>query len=174
MTGGGQGAGPLLASAEVNVPLPALVLAGFAAVVLLLMLARRHAEPAASAVLASWTMTPGVLNPDVTQANVQATICTHGWTRTIRPPVDYTNRLKREQMRAYGLGGDPSGYQEDHLVSLELGGHSTDPRNLWPEPRPRAEEVDATENDLNRRICEGSISLEDAQRRISDLKHTKG
>ena len=31
-----------------------------------------------------------------------------------------------------------SDYQEDHLISLELGGNPTDPRNLWPEPYPRA------------------------------------
>src|SRR5216683_2609243 len=27
----------------------------------------------------------------------------------------------------------PAHYEEDHLVSLELGGHPRDPRNLWPE-----------------------------------------
>src|SRR5205823_948469 len=81
--------------------------------------------------------TPGVLNPDVTQQNIVATICKPGWTKTIRPPTDYTNALKLKQMRDYGVAGSPTQYQEDHLVSLELGGHPTDPRNLWPEPYPR-------------------------------------
>ena len=157
-----------------RLPAPALILAGFVAVVLLLAVARRHATPAGPAVRASWTLTPGVLNPAVTQATVRTTVCARGWTRTIRPPVAYTNRLKLEQMRDYGLSGDPADYQEDHLVSLELGGHPTDPRNLWPEPRSRAQEVDGTENDLNRRICEGSLSLADAQRRIAELKHERG
>jgi hypothetical protein len=144
-------------------------------VLLLVLLTTRHGSRAMqSPVRASWTLTPGVVNPDVTQATIESTICEHGWTRTIRPPVSYTNRLKLEQMREYGLTGDPSGYQEDHLVSLELGGHPTDPRNLWPEPRPRAEEVDATENDLNARICDGSLSLADGQRKISQLKHEQG
>ena len=49
--------------------------------------------------------TPGVLNPDVTQANIGSTICVRGWTRTVRPPVDYTNALKLKQMRAYGEPG---------------------------------------------------------------------
>ena len=62
---------------------------------------------------------PGVLNPDVTQANIDSTICLHGWTRTIRPPTSYTNDLKRKQMREYGVGGSLSDYQEDHLISLE-------------------------------------------------------
>jgi hypothetical protein len=118
--------------------------------------------------------TPGVLNPDVTQGNINSTICLHGWTKTIRPPTSYTNALKQKQMREYGIGGSPSDYQEDHLISLELGGHPTDPRNLWPEPYPRASEVDSIENDLNARVCSGDLSLESAQLRESPLKHSDG
>jgi hypothetical protein len=106
-------------------------------------------------VTASWTRTPGVLNPDVRQETIAQTICVRGWTRTVRPPTDYTSELKLRQMQEYGLTGSPSGYQEDHLISLELGGHPTDPRNLWPEPRPHAEEVDRVENELNRLVCSG-------------------
>ena len=118
--------------------------------------------------------TPGVVNPDVTQANIATTLCRHGWTRTIRPPTDYTNALKLKQMREYGVGGPLSQYQEDHLISLELGGHPTDPRNLWPEPYPRASEVDSIENDLNSRVCSGQVSLEQAQLEESELKHKNG
>ncbi len=117
---------------------------------------------------------PGVLNPDVTQANIDSTICLHGWTKTIRPPTSYTNELKRKQMREYGVGGSLSDYQEDHLISLELGGHPTDARNLWPEPYPRASEVDSIENDLNAKVCARELSLDDAQRKESELKHTDG
>ena len=118
--------------------------------------------------------TPGVLNPDVTQANIASTICKPGWTRTIRPPTGYTNDLKVKQMRAYGVGGSATQYQEDHLISLELGGHPTDPRNLWPEPYPRASDVDSIENDLNTKVCSGRLSLEAAQLRESELKHNDG
>ncbi|HEY8776869.1 MAG TPA: hypothetical protein VIM33_10395 [Gaiellaceae bacterium] len=118
--------------------------------------------------------TPGVLNPDVTQANITSTICLHGWTKTIRPQTSYTNDLKEKQMREYGVGGSRSDYQEDHLISLELGGHPTDPRNLWPEPYPRASEVDSIENDLNAKICSGALSLETAQLTESELKHRDG
>ena len=126
------------------------------------------------AVLASWALTPGVLNPAVTQATIASTICRRGWTRTIRPPVGYTNALKRRQLRQYRLRGPPSAFQEDHLISLELGGSPDDPRNLWPEPFPRASAVDQLENDLNHRVCAGSLSLAEAQRRESALKHAKG
>lgn len=118
--------------------------------------------------------TPGVLNPDVRQETIADTICSQGWTRTIRPPTTYTNELKLRQMQEYGVGGDPSGYQEDHLISLELGGHPTDARNLWPEPRPHAEEVDRIENELNGKVCSGEITLAEGQRRESELKHRSG
>ena len=110
-----------------------------AAVVLLVAaLFVQHRAPAKSGVVASATLTPGAVNPDVTQATIGSTICVRGWTRTVRPPVDYTNALKVKQMRMYGEAGDSSRYQEDHLISLELGGAPSDPRNLWPEPYPRA------------------------------------
>src|SRR5262249_57709300 len=108
------------------------------------------------------------------EANSNETICMDGWTKTIRPPVEYTNALKLRQMRDYGLSGSLRDYQEDHLISLELGGDPRDPRNLWPEPYPRAAMVDTMENELNAKVCSGKLSLADAQRRESALKHRDG
>jgi hypothetical protein len=150
-----------------------LVLAAVLLVALVVVMSERRAHPG-YVVRASWTLTPGVLNPDVTQASIGQTICVHGWTRTIRPPSEYTTELKRKQLAEYGLHGTLSAYQEDHLISLELGGHPTDPRNLWPEPYPRAADVDQVENQLNQAVCSGHMSLADAQRRESELKHTRG
>jgi hypothetical protein len=125
-------------------------------------------------VRARWALTPGVLNAAVTQGTIRSTICRRGWTRTVRPPVSYTNALKRNGLRQYGLRGPPSAFQEDHLISLELGGDPVDPRNLWPEPYPRASAVDRIENELNHEVCTGSLSLAEAQRRESALKHQDG
>jgi hypothetical protein len=133
-----------------------------------------HSSGTKGAYAADAVRTPGVLNPDVTQANIASTICKHGWTRTIRPPTDYTNALKQKQMRDYGVTGPAEQYQEDHLISLELGGHPTDPRNLWPEPYPRASEVDSIENELNAKVCSGGLPLADAQQKESEFKHTDG
>jgi hypothetical protein len=134
-----------------------------------------HGSTSARPVLvADPVRTPGVLNPDVRQETIGETICKSGWTRTIRPPVSYTNELKIRQMREYGVGGSPSDYQEDHLISLEMGGHPTDPRNLWPEPYPHASEVDQVENEINDEICSGKITLAEGQQRESEMKHRSG
>jgi hypothetical protein len=155
--------------------LPDLMICLLLGALVLAILPRCSAPRVRSAVVrASWTLTPGVLNPAVTQATIGSTICRRGWTRTVRPPVSYTNELKRKGLRAYRLRGPPSSYQEDHLISLELGGDPTDPRNLWPEPYPRASTVDRQENELNAQVCGGRLSLAEAQRRESALKHDKG
>ena len=155
-------------------PLELVVLA--AAVALLVVAGARLGRwhEAAPAVVASWTRTPGALNGDVTQATIGSTICRRGWTRTVRPPVSYTNALKLRQLRQVGLRGPPSHFQEDHLISLELGGNPVDPRNLWPEPYPRAAAVDRIEDELNRKVCDGSLSLAAAQATESALKHRSG
>ena len=158
-----------------RLPLVELALVALALVTAFVILERRPGgRSGGPAVLASWTRTPGVLNADVTQQTLAATICRHGWTRTVRPPVSYTNSLKAKGLRQYRLRGPPSAFQEDHLISLELGGDPVDPRNLWPEPYPRAATVDKIENDLNHRVCTGSLSLSEAQRRESALKHKDG
>ncbi len=130
--------------------------------------------PAVPVVLASPTLTPGVLNPNVTQATIDSTICVRGWTATVRPPASYTSPLKVQQMPEYGETGPTSGYQEDHLISLELGGNPNDPRNLWPEPYPRAADVDKIENELNAKVCSGALTLSQAQHDESQLKHEYG
>jgi hypothetical protein len=47
-------------------------------------------------------LTPGAVDPRVTQSNIEETICVRGWTRTVRPPESYTEPLKREQINRYG------------------------------------------------------------------------
>jgi hypothetical protein len=151
-----------------------LVVALLGALVLIAVWPLLRPPPSEPIVRASCTLTPGVLNPEVTQATIGLTICVRGWTKTVRPPTSYTNELKRRQIPQYGLTGTLADFQEDHLISLELGGDPTDPHNLWPEPIKRATEVDRIENELNQKVCEGSLSLAEAQRRESQLKHERG
>ena len=115
--------------------------------------------------------TPGFANPDITQANIEETICNPGCsTRSIRPSSSYTTRVKKQQLREWGLPGTAADYEEDHFISLELGGDPTDPRNLWPEPyspRPGAKEKDVVENYLHKQVCSGTMTLQEAQRDIT-------
>ena len=46
--------------------------------------------------------TPGAANPQVTQRNIKDNICNPLWsTKLIRPPSEYTSRLKKKQLRGY-------------------------------------------------------------------------
>ena len=111
--------------------------------------------------------TPGSIDPAVTDANVASTICVSGYTATIRPSSSYTGSLKRQQMVEYGFTDSLSAHEEDHLISLELGGAAADPTNLWPEPGASPNDKDRIENFLRSAVCAGRISLSDAQKRIA-------
>jgi hypothetical protein len=140
----------------------------------------------------------GATNSKITAANVNQNICKKGWsTKSIRPRTSYTNALKVTQLQAldYTLtnklpqvktksgkttrpdirkcisrSSNPSCYEEDHLISLELGGNPTSPDNLWPEPwfgNWNAKLKDALEDRLHAMVCKGDISLREAQRAIA-------
>ncbi len=139
----------------------------------------QQATPAASPpTLPNPAFHPGATNPGGTQGNIASTICVPGFTKTIRPPQAYTARLKREQLANENLPGGPADYEEDHLISLELGGAPADPRNLWPQPWERrgskfatpgtgAETKDHIENYTKKLVCSGQMSLADAQQGIA-------
>ena len=121
-------------------------------------------------------LTPGATNPDVSQANIATTICKSGWTTTVRPSSSYTTKLKIQQISAYGYTDKATAsYEEDHLISLELGGAPRDPNNLWPEPYALtyqghdvgARAKDHYENWLNDQVCSGKMPLIVAQHDIA-------
>ena len=128
-------------------------------------------------------LTPGAINPDVTQANIATTICKSGFTATIRPPASYTTALKKSQLAdpRYGDTADQktADYEEDHLISLELGGAPKDALNLWPEPYTAsytyngqkidvgARSKDKYENYLNAMVCNAKMTLVAAQKSIA-------
>ncbi len=128
---------------------------------------------AAGAVLPNPARTPGAINPAVTQASIHSTICVSGWTSTVRPPSSYTTGLKESQLATgYAYHGDtsPADYEEDHLISLELGGSPTSERNLWPEPyhvTDGARMKDQVENRLHSMVCNGTMPLAKAQQAIA-------
>jgi hypothetical protein len=123
--------------------------------------------------------TPGLLNPSLTPAQ----LCAPGFTtRTIRPPVSYTDALKLRLMVSYGQVGinplngkpwSPSDVELDHEVSLEDLGHPWSPLNLWPEPRrstgaePNAEEKDQVETAVHEMICADQAHADEYAARLA-------
>ena len=120
-------------------------------------------------------ITPGAINSEITQENIDQTICNPHWsTRSERPPEDYTYRLKREQMAEYHDSDTSTrDYEEDHLIPLELGGNPTNPKNLWPEayatsiPDGGAKSKDKVESYLHTQVCSGAMPLTEAQQMIA-------
>lgn len=117
--------------------------------------------------------TPGVLNPQVTQATIGSTICRSGYTSSIRPPESITEPEKQGSAAAYGYTGPFSTGEYDHLVPLELGGDPNDAGNLWVEPNDNpnatstANSKDVLENRLNDLVCSGQLPLAAAQEAIA-------
>jgi len=114
-------------------------------------------------------LTPGATNPAVTQSTIGSTICVIGYTKTIRPPVSYTNKLKYDQLHSgYNVNGDLNmrDYEEDHLIPLEVGGHPSSPLNLFPQyykTSAGARYKDKLENKMHLLVCSGRITLKAAQ-----------
>lgn len=89
-----------------------------------------------------------------------------GYSRRVR---NVSSSTKRAAYAEYGIASHtPGRYEVDHLVSLELGG-SNSIANLWPEaaqPTPGFHEKDQVENYLHEQVCNGTISLQQAQHEI--------
>ena len=93
-----------------------------------------------------------------------AEVCTSGWASSHR---DVTSEQYREVYSEYGIPyPQPSGtYELDHLIPLELGGDNAN-ANLWPEaasPTPGFHQKDQLEDALHTLVCDGSLSLAEAQ-----------
>jgi hypothetical protein len=108
-------------------------------------------------------------NPEVTQDNIRQTICTSGWTKTVRPPQPYTDKIKRDLLADFG--GDSKDYELDHVILLAVGGHPTDPQNLalqaW-EGEDGAKAKDVVETRVKRLVCVGRITLAQGQQCFID------
>jgi hypothetical protein len=119
----------------------------------------------------------GVLLPDpkatpgATLSVTMHHLCTKGYTQTVR---NVTDAEKQHIYAVYGAKHQLKVCCEvDHLISLELGG-SNDLTNLWPEPytpTPGAHEKDKLENVLHQAVCDGKMTLQEAQQKISTNWH---
>lgn len=94
-------------------------------------------------------------------------ICTSGYTARVRNVPYAEKKLVYER---YGISHHaPRQYEVDHIISLELGG-SNDVANLYPELYDGAQGAhtkDKVENALNRAVCDGRLSIRQAQTLIA-------
>lgn len=96
-----------------------------------------------------------------------ADVCRPGYAKSVR---HVTAATRRQVLASYGYDDGPHGaeFELDHLISLELGG-SNAASNLWPEPYAGtgARVKDKVENYLHREVCQGRMTLQEAQREIA-------
>lgn len=123
-------------------------------------------------VLPNQWLTPGAVRIDATAQQLCAPRFT---TKKYRHT---TGKVKIFVYREYGMSGPndrgcKGGCEIDHLVPLTLGGADM-ASNLWPqpsEPRPGFHEKDALENRLHRLMCQGKVTLSEAQKCIRSDWH---
>lgn len=118
-------------------------------------------------------LTPGATDPEVNESNIKESICrvTHfSWEEGHMPPPSFLESIKKEQLKLYGYtDGSVKHYQMDHLIPLSLGGHPTDPKNIWPQlliTKWSARRKDYLEEILHDKVCKGELKLQDAQEQI--------
>ena len=135
-----------------------------------LALTALFAAAAQASELPNPNLTPGALDPEVTEANIKDSVCktTHfTWTEAHQPPASYLEELFVDLTKAYELTDtNIKHYQLDHLIPLSLGGHPTDPKNIWPQQliaKWSARRKDYLEEIVHEKVCKGEISLKDAQ-----------
>jgi hypothetical protein len=107
------------------------------------------------------------LNPVVTQESIATTICVPGWTKTVRPSARYTARIKIKLIRELEIPEELLvDFELDHRIPLALGGAPSEQHNLELQPWDEAGEKDRIEACLSRAVCAGTITLDEARRRI--------
>jgi hypothetical protein len=110
---------------------------------------------------------PLPINPAVTQENINQTICVRGFTKTIRPPVEYTNSIKLRLLAEQGLPPEAADdYKLDHRINLSIGGAPSDLHNLVLQANNESHDKDRVELCLSRSVCAGRITLQQAQSAI--------
>ena len=108
------------------------------------------------------------LNPEVTQETILETICSPGYTNTVRPTFWASQKLKRDMLEARGETWEQAPlYQLDHIIPLCLGGSPDDESNLQLQPWDEAKRKDRIEAVLLCHVCAGDVSLAEAQREIA-------
>lgn len=131
--------------------------------IFLLAMAVHHYSYHGSAPLPDSGVTPGKVDVTLTKER----LCSPKFhTKSVRNVPFSTKKMV---CASYGQNKCPGRkFEIDHLIAIEIGG-SNDISNLWPQPVDTKNVIgyhtkDIVENKARRSVCQGHISLADAQK----------
>src|SRR5271157_2599637 len=107
------------------------------------------------------------LTPGAELTTDASAICTPGYASSVR---NVSTATKKQVYAEYGVSYPQAlgAYEVDHFIPLGIGG-SNDLKNLWLEPAtptPCFHQKDQFENFEHRQVCNGTISVAEAQSRM--------
>jgi hypothetical protein len=131
-------------------------------------------------------VTSGAIDPRVTQETIRTTICVPEYTEIVGLSIAFADPVKARLLANGHLPGTVQNYELDHLIPLNLGGSATSRRNWWLQPygdathlltntdkwpedgsvQPGARQKNVVETLLNTDVCQGKMTLKEAQERI--------
>jgi hypothetical protein len=132
-----------------------------------------RARPSTLFMLTSSIMEDLMASPACHQFRRDSTAETHrrGDPTPVSSPIQEAEKERTEkiptQAAARRLGyadQNPPHYEDDHLISLELGGAPYSKKNLWPRPWSQAHKKDPRENAWHKKLFKGTLTLEQAQK----------
>jgi hypothetical protein len=104
--------------------------------------------------------TPGTMNTDVRENNLDLTVCVSGWATHQRHKLK--DSTKRAVYDAYGVPHADRGtkFVLDHLVPIEAGGAVNAATNLWPQLKDESKRKDVAEKRAHKDLCSGHTTLQ--------------
>jgi hypothetical protein len=112
--------------------------------------------------LSNPSLIPGAIDPNITHKNIHSTISVKDYTKAIRHPTNYTNKLKKLQLSEYSYDEQTRTlYEEDHLIPRSIDGNPNDPGHKSPEAHNSewvVRKSDRFEIEFHRMVCVQKIT----------------
>ena len=113
---------------------------------------------------------PGAIDPAITQANLDSTICDPAFLTRAALAPSWKAEMRRRMVDQTYRGQDPALFELDQLVPIKLGGARMTAQNLWLQPwsgPTGAWNKNRIEDELHRQVCARQIPLNTAQQLIA-------
>lgn len=146
-----------------------IVIEGFVIIMMLISVFLLWSDPSKAQCVISDNRPDPKCTPGATFTALTSTqACVPLYTAKVR---NVTTAIKKQVFAEYAMNNkkSPCPCEIDHFISLELGG-SNDIKNLWPEPYqdPMGARIkDKVEDYLHRQVCQGNMTLLEAQKVIT-------